>query len=1522
MTKNSTLRRLLSSICLLTSISLLSITLRADDSVPASGYRVTPGEAFFLLSDRSFGSEEVASVRLEAPGRDQRRLEIEAYGGIDIRVYHVPDALKFLRAQPNLHRIQIEGNYQGESLSNVLSYLWDNWYKQSRRSMQRTFAGPARAEVTAVLPQLASGNTILAPTQFNTPPQFGLIKGLALVDAFRYPLFAAKPIATPPGVKLDGSTDSLMDSNPGNVYVPIGKREPGLYVIEAIIGKYRALTTVFVSDTIAVSKIAGKELLVWTVQRGSGAAVANTNVLWTDGVGVLQSGTSDASGVLRLRHASPERSYLLGLDPSGGVFVGENFYYESEIYNTKLFATTDRPLYRPGDQVHVKLMARTFLDATHSQAARAAPVQLSVIDAAGANLLSQNVALSSVSGAHTDFYLPIGATAGGYELRMRYLEQDYSAAFRVAEYVKPHFEISLSLDQPEFRTGQAVTGKLSLLYPDGKPVVGANISLTLRAQQQSMIDHELAELGQFPVELTSAELLSDGDGAAALVLPASDKPARYLLTIFATDGAAFRVKTTREILIERNGAQFQLRSDKRFSSVGEAVNFSVADSAAAASVTDSAAPAGAVAQPLPTSYRWVRLEDQRSGVGSVANGAFSMLFDTAGTYNLFVLDAADRVVGGTEHRVSGSGLVVAPGSVQITLDRSEYQLGDVASALISFSEPVQEALLTLERDGVEAHALLSQPANWLRLEKLSAVQYRAQIPVRANFAPNLSFSVLYAAHGEYAFEVKGIKVKVPSIAIAVKANADIYKPGALVELDLTSSLSGRGKASRITLSVVDEMVYALQPEIAPDISDFFFHPRRNAVRTSASLSFVAYDLALPFSPVPKSAGNRSERGVKVLERPRRDEVDTALFEPDLVTDAQGRVKARFVMPDSLTRWRITARAVAPDGSVGQSSSFIRSEQPLYLTWSAAKTYRVGDRPNMGVIVFNTTTKSIDAQLRVNGSAAAQALTLSPGARYVALAGTQPAGAELNLRLEQNGVLVDQLRVRLAVSDPSISRQSETLALTAASTPLALPADAKGISLRLMDGDQALLAAHLDQLIDYPWWGAEGISSALLPLSVAYPTLASGSSLSSENRRISERVRLAINTSRLRLMHIASENAYFRWYYGAQPDAFLTAYAYTADWHATKALGVTLDAAHWQRVQDAYAEHAGNTPWLQRALIMQMANDMALPIETILTGLMTELAAATPDSAAPIASDSLIMVYPNSALAIDAARVACGNLARANKIAWPAAFAPSYAAAQKNIAASNSVFLSALSARNDRSLTPPGLVALLSIRHPVERALALSWFAPPNASNRRIGAPSGAWEAGAAGSYQWRGITPPTAISLASTPSNISAQISYDSAQSGAGKAGNLPVVIHRKLYKLLPQSTALAFAAEPVLDGIVDSNALYVDEIELSASGVPQRYGVVEVPLPPGAEIERTTWGLRVTGLAGTETQGLERAQFEDFTLGYQLPVDGFAEAIRFRHLLRFGQTGQFVLPPVRYRKIYAPGQTAQSEDSVKITVR
>ncbi len=1507
--------RMLRLLPLLLLLVLPFSTVNAEDTVEPSGYTPVAGESFFLLADSSFASDEQAMVRLEAPGRDYRRFRMEPYGGADIRVYRIDKPLDFLKRQKNLHRVVSDGQFKGEGLSNTLAYLWDNWYRKSRRVMQRAFSYESRKQVTEEVPELKMGTAIAAPTPYDAQPQFALIPGLPVVSQFRYPLWEAKPIQPPAGVNLAGSSSEFVSVAPGNVYIPLGHLKPGLYLVEALIGKYRATTMVFVSNTVAVSKIAGDELLVWAARKHEGSSVPKVNVLWTDGLGVMSSGATDTDGLLRLKHVSPERSFVIGEDEEGGVFVSENFYYDSEIYDTKLYAFTDRPLYRPGDWVSLKIVGREFKNARDSVAPTAADVNVTVLDATGTALQSLALKLDSKSGTQGRFQLPDNAVAGGYELRFSYKDQAYSSAFRVAEYIKPHFEISLNLAKQDYRTGEPVKGSLVLLYPDGKPVADAKLTLSLRAQQLSMVDNELQYLGQFPVELTSTELTTDAKGNATLDLPAADKPSRYMLTVFASDGAAYRVKTTKEILIDRGAASFRLSAPQRFSAVGDKVAFSYLNeggSEQSKAVT-------------PSSYSWVRLEDQTTGDGKLTakDKGFSLAFERPGTYNLALKDDHGRVVGATGHSVTGEGVKAVPGTVEIVLDKPEYKAGDEALALITFPEPVSDALLSLERDKVESTALLSKGGDWLKMEKLSETQYRARIAVKDTFAPNLTFSVLYTKGGQYSFQNAGIKVITPQIDVAIATDKASYQPGDTVSVDLTTQFAGKPIPAHLTVSVVDEMIYALQPEVAPTIDQFFYHPRRNNVRTSASLSFISYDVALPGSPGAPGKANRSERGVKVLERPRREDVDTAAWQPELITDANGKTRFTFKMPDSLTRWRITARAIADDGQVGQKKQFVRSEKPLYLKWSGPTKFRNGDKPDLGVFAFSQAEKPVKAELVIHYGGADQRMpvTLNNGINYIPLPAFALASGDWTAELVQDGKTADALAVRLTATGEGWQvTQSQVVDALSGDTALTLPVDATDIRLRLDDSAQALFRSALDDLLSYPYGGVEQTASQLLPLSIAYPSLSS-------NPQVRDRLRLIMQNSRLRLVQMAGPSASFTWWgMDGEPDAFLTAYAYYADWYASKALELSLPPEHWQRVLEVYSKQAKNTPLLQRALILSFAKQMQLPVNTLLSGLMDDLAKAGDGNAANLmedGEDSIVMSDPDSALGLAAARALTASLARQSKVTLPDAFSRQLPDAQQRLAVSSQPFAEALNLSLqafDQAHAQALLQRLLPQQSTLERALALSWLqrSIEQASPTIALAPGEGWKKryGDTGEmyWTWQGATPvPAALSLTGTQERpLRAALSYQTKQPAIDP---MAVTITRRLSRLVPGDEAFEFKLEAVGSKPLSSDSLYLDEVIITSKAAkPLRYGMIEVPLPPGADVERTTWGIKLMGKAGTEPTALEKARFEPGQMAYAIPVDALSGELRVRHLVRFSQKGQFNLPPVRFTQVYAPQHQAQEQ--------
>ncbi len=1486
---------------------------QAEGSLPASDYSI-PKQSFFLLSDSSFASDEVAKVRLEAPGRDYRRFEAEQYGGADIRLYRIDQPMEFLKRQKNLHRIMLEGQYQGEGLSNTLSYLWDNWYGKSRRVMQRTFSYDTRQEVTSVLPELKIGEALTAPSRFVVQPQFAPLKNLSLISQFRYPLWDAQPIQPPEQVKMEGSSSGFVEPLPGNVYIPLGKLKPGLYLVEALIGSYRATTVVFVANTVALGKISANELLVWTANRQDGQAVGGSQILWSDGLGIMNSGKTDKNGLLRLRHIAPERSYLLGEDHEGGVFVSENFYYDSEIYDTKLYAFTDRPLYRPGDWVEVKLLGREFKNALDSVAIKPAPLTLTVLDANGSVLQTLNLSIDGKSGAQARFQLPENAVAGGYELRSTYNNQVYSSSFRVASYLKPHFEISMAMEKNDFRTNEPVTGDIVLLYPDGKPVANARLDLSLYSQQLSMVSNDLQYQGKFPVELKTAQLTTDDKGHARLELPAVDKPSRYLLSIFASDGAAYRVKTTREILIERGASRYELSAPKRFSTVGEEVAFSYRN------VQGNGG--------TPATYEWMRLEDRQLTTAplQVADQSFAITFQKPGSYRVTLRSEQGMILGATNHTVSGPGEKAVPGSVEIVLDKDQYQTGEIAQALITFPEPVNHALLSLERDEVEKIALLTDGADWINVQRLNDTQYLARIAVQKNFAPNLTFSVLYSKGGQYSFQNAGIKVEMPGIDIDIKTDKAVYLPGETVNVALNTRFAGKPVAAHLTVSVVDEMIYALQPEVAPTIDQFFYHPRRNNVRTSASLSFIAYDLALPGSPTAPGRANRSDRSVKVLERPRREDVDTAAWQPDIVTDANGKATFSFRMPDSLTRWRITARAQNPQGLVGQRQGFTRSEKPLYLKWSGATQFRQGDRPLPGLFIFSQDKQSAPVELRTRygDQTLTQSVKLHEGVNYV----SQPVEAMQSGRwiseVVRDGQVLDTVSVDLkVVEDGWLSPQQQDIRLHAGSNNLNLPVGAQDIRLRINGDAQSVFRSNLDDLLNEPFGGVINTASRLLPLSLAYNMLAK------EDAQRGNILRQIMQNNRQRLMQMAGPGAKFTWWgEEGEPDAFLTAYAYYADWYASQALGVTLPVEHWQRLLDVYAQQADEMPMLHRALLLSFAQEMRLPVTSLLQGVAESLTTANATEGMALAeTDSLVMAAPNSKLGLAVARVLIYSLLEQ---------APGYQLkeqelqalkqSQQFIAYSQHPFAYAAIWRTggaDSAQVAWLLAQLMPSQPGPERALALTWLygslgkvVQPVEFN-----PGPDWLSlqGTLGERYWywsgQGQVPPLELPINMTqPIDISINFNLPLTAPGVDTAKQpLQVDISHRLLQLVPGDKAFEFTVKPVApDEELASDVLYLDEVTLTnKSDAPQRYMLLEVPLPPGADVERTTWGITVSGLSDKNGVPLEKARNEMGQLSYIVPVDELVESKVYRHLVRFSQKGEFLLPPIRYSRMYAPQEAA-----------
>jgi alpha-2-macroglobulin len=201
---------------------------------------------------------------------------------------------------------------------------------------------------------------------------------------------------------------------------------------------------------------------------------------------------------------------------------------------------------------------------------------------------------------------------------------------------------------------------------------------------------------------------------------------------------------------------------------------------------------------------------------------------------------------------------------------------------------------------------------------------------------------------------------------------------------------------------------------------------------------------------------------------------------------------------------------------------------------------------------------------------------------------------------------------------------------------------------------------------------------------------------------------------------------------------------------------------------------------------------------------------------------------------------------------------------------------------------------------LDRTLALTWLEKNVRYNEPPLSvmPDKSWHmrVGSAGEtyWAWRGKEIPSFLTLSGAqPPLLSATINFQSAQAPTTA---LTVEISRKLLRLVPSGKPFSFSLEEVGTQALSTESLYLDLVTLSSE---QRliYGMLDVPLPPGADVERTTWGLTITG---QESASLNKAINEPGELSYGVPVEKLLinSPFEVRHLVKFSQKGQFTLPP------------------------
>src|SRR6185503_12991395 len=148
-------------------------------------------------------------------------------------------------------------------------------------------------------------------------------------------------------------------------------------------------------------------------------------------------------------------------------------YFEAQYNEVKTFTITDRPVYRPGQSVQFKFwIRRAQYDADDKSEYSHQSFAVEIRNPKNEKVFSDTLTSDNYGGIAGKFELPNDASLGQYQLTV---VNRGGGTFRVEEYKKPEYEITIDAPTEPVMLGEKITAKIRAKYYFRSPVTNATV---------------------------------------------------------------------------------------------------------------------------------------------------------------------------------------------------------------------------------------------------------------------------------------------------------------------------------------------------------------------------------------------------------------------------------------------------------------------------------------------------------------------------------------------------------------------------------------------------------------------------------------------------------------------------------------------------------------------------------------------------------------------------------------------------------------------------------------------------------------------------------------------------------------------------------------------------------------------------------------------------------------------------------------------------------------------------------------
>ncbi|MFN2532181.1 MAG: alpha-2-macroglobulin [Pyrinomonadaceae bacterium] len=1184
-----------------------------NQALPYQGqeFRESSKPFFSLSTDRTYATNESARLWLD----------YHAVESLDFRVYRVNEPEKFFAQLSNPHQL---GEREEEEIAQGFS---------RRPSLLERLRSLKRWAYVTVKEYVRAGIRQTTRQSFNHKfrgTDEAKRMPLNVADYARVPLLNPSQLVKTwrePLPELEDHYDRRM--------VPLGKQDSGVYLVEAVSGELRAYSVVIVSDLAMVQKTsASGDLMIYTVDRKNGEPRRNARVQVLQNQKVLATGSTNQEGVFQTKVDAIKRDANEEVDDTVDqrivVFARqqehfaisdlESFYFgnydEDNSEGVRGYIYTDRPIYRPAQKVYFKGIVRRVDDAGRYRPVTDHKVNVAIEDSNSSKVFEKEISLSPHGTFAGDMDLSEEASLGSYQILVDTADGQSSASFEVAEYKKPEYKVSITTPTRFVVEGSQTRFAIDARYFFGSPVAGAEVQYyiyrsrywpwysTEEDSDESGDEsdpeerHSGSGYGSDMVLESEGKLDAKGHLDVDFTLPVTDSKDgsnyEYRIDAQVVDSSRRTINGNASVIAARGRVIARVEPDRYVYTKGDTARIAVS------SIDYEGHPVPASLQLKVVLQTWTRSEKKNNydrpyqmHERELSSEEITTNSQGLATYSLPISDAGSIYVqttvkdGGRSCTSGGTYIWVtsrerewldtsyyreSSGSIQLIPDKNSYRPGETAHVLAVLPTGGANLLVTTELTRVMSAKTVITSSNSILLD----------VPIDASYEPNAFLNVTYVKDGDmYTAEQK---LLVPArdklLNLEIISQKKEYKPRetASYTVVVRNDAGAPVPDAEVSIGVVDEAIYSLAPETG-SIRKEFYGMRYNAVEThfSRAFSFTGYAGEKPVDIARNKTSYQladfKNESDFVEPMVRKQIKDTAFWEPNAVTGADGRATLSFRLPDNLTTWRATARAVTPDTKVGVGQNKVVARKDVIMRLETPRFVTQGDTVVLSGIVHNYLKKSETTQIALSVvgaqllSASHETVTIGKEGEHrvdwrisapqtgeikllaKALTKTESDAVELSLNVAPRGLQESRNESWGSATDNVAHEFS--LAIDSSSD-----INSRRLRIEVTPSVAGSLFGALDYLTTFPYGCTEQTMSSFLPNVIVTQAVKDVRSASVRDASVLEK---KVSKGRDRLYAFQHKDGGWGWWKNDQSDPFMTAYVVDGLTLARK-LGYDIDEA--------------------------------------------------------------------------------------------------------------------------------------------------------------------------------------------------------------------------------------------------------------------------------------------------------------------------------------------------------------------------